>query len=178
MIVKLLRYLWENEDGFFGIGMGPSSQEKTQYGDVAGAANFGTSQGEGDILQAQNFWSSILSGDMSKISSVLGPQISAINKQGQQQKKTMFEFGNRGGGTNSAAQSIDDNSLSSIRSMIASLTGGAADKIGSLGTSLFNTGTSADATAFGEANVLHNQNEAKWNDIFKSSAEVAGAFLA
>src|SRR5580692_9263411 len=173
--MRWLKYLWANEDGFFGIGMGPSAQENQQYGLMSNAGNFGTGQGEGDILKSQNFWSSILSGDQSKISQVLGAPISGINKQGQQQKKTLAEFGNRGGGTNATAGNIDTNSLTAIRDMVSNLTSGAASSLGSLGSSLFGTGVSADATAFGEANTIHDQHAAKMNDIFKSAISVAAA---
>ena len=88
----------------FGIGFGPSSQEKNQYGETGALANFATGEGEKDILASDNFWQAILSGDPSKISQVLGPQISGINKRAQQQKKTAGEFGNRGGGTNAGMQ--------------------------------------------------------------------------
>lgn len=154
--------------------MAPSGQEESEYGNLAGAANFGTSQGESDILKAQNFWSSILSGDMSKISQVLGPQISAINKQGQQKKKTMFEFGNRGGGTNSAAQSIDSDTTSAVNDMISKLTASSASNLGSTGSSLFGAGVSADTSAFEAADVMHGENAAKWNDIFQSIGGLTG----
>lgn len=159
---------------FFGIGQGPSSAEKGEFNLLSSIGQFGTRQGEGDITKAQNFWSALLSGDMSKISQVLGPEISAINKQGQERKKTMFEFGNRGGGTNAAAQSIDDNTLSSIRGMVANLTGGAATSLASLGTNLLSEGTTAGEAAFGAAKDIHDQNAAMWKDIFNSISEVVG----
>jgi hypothetical protein len=173
--VSELRRLHDNQDGFFGIGMGPDSNEKQQYGLLSGIAGFGSSQGKSDVMKAQDFWSSILSGDMSKISQVLAPEISSINKQTQQRKLTTSQFNNRGGGTNAYNQSLDDNALSSIRGMISNLTGSAASNIGNLGTSLLSTGLSGGEAAFGAADTMHQQNAAKWNDIFKSIGEVAGA---
>src|ERR1035438_3430306 len=127
----------------FGIGQGPSGAQSADAGMLGNVANFGPSQGEGDIMQSQNFWSSILSGDMSKISTVLGPQMSAINKQAQQEKKTTAEFGNRGGGTNAVMANIDTSATSQIHDMIGKMTGSAATNLGSMGSSLLSTGAQA-----------------------------------
>lgn len=159
---------------FFGIGEGPSSAEQSMYGQTAGIGRFGTSAGESDILKSQNFWSAIMSGDPTKIATVLGPQMSAVNKQAQQRKATTAQFGTRSGGTTGEMQTIDDATLSSIRNMISSLTGGAATNLGQLGTSLLNTGLQGTTSAFGEANVMQQQNAAKWQDIFNSIGTIAG----
>ena len=175
LILRLARHmLFGGTRFFFGIGMGPSNQEKQQYGLVSGDAGFGSSQGKSDIMKSQDFWSSILSGDMSQISKVLAPEISSVNKQTQQRKMTTSEFGNRGGGTNSYSQSLDDNALSSIRGMIAKLTGSAASNLGNMGEHLLDTGVSAGEGAFGEAKTMHDQNEAKWEDIFNSISSIMG----
>jgi hypothetical protein len=158
----------------FGIGAGPSGAEKADAGLLGNAATFGTGQGESDILKAQNFWSSILSGDMSKISQVLGPEMSAVNKQGQEKKKTMAEFGNRSGGTNAVAANLDTDVMSQIRSMISNLTGSSASSLGSTGSNLLNTGVGAGTAKFGADAAIHDQNAAKWNDIFKSIGGIAG----
>jgi hypothetical protein len=159
----------------FGIGMGPSSQEKQQYGDLGNLANFATSAGESDISSANNFWQSILSGDPSQISKVLGPLMSTVNKQGQQQKKTLAEFGNRSGGTNATAQTIDDSTRSTVDSAISSLTGGAASALGTTGSSLLSTGLSGHEAAFSSADTIQKQRSAQINDIFKSIASFAAA---
>ncbi len=174
--MKLLRYLWENEDGFFGIGMAPTSEEKGLLRNLTGTSNFATGEGEGDIKLADNFWKSILSGDPNKISQVLGPQTSSINKQAQQEKKTLSEFGNRGGGTNAAAQGINDSVRTSYQSLLSGLTSGAAGALGSSGSSLLSQGIGANEGAFQEADVIHGQHAAQLNDIFKSISEIAGAF--
>jgi len=175
LIFRLLRYLVNaGTVSFFGVGMGPSGEEKQAYGEMSNLGKFGIGHGEKDISQAENFWSSILSGDPSQISKVLGPQISAVNKQTQEQKKTASEFGNRGGGTNAAMQSLDDRSIAAVRSMISNLTGEAGGALGSLGGGLLSTGAAATGEAFGQAKTMQEQNQAKWNDIFQSIAAVAG----
>lgn len=173
--MKWIKYLWENEDGFFGIGQGPNQGETGQAGDTGALANFATSTGEGDIGAASNFWKSILSGDPSKIAQVLGPEISGINKQNQQQKKTASEFGNRGGGTNAVMQESDEKTRGAYQSGVSSLLGGAASSLGSIGGSLLSTGLSGHEAAFGQQQTIHDQTLAKWNDLFKSITSVAGS---
>lgn len=169
MLHKIISNLmWGGTVGFFGIGMGPSGGQKTQLGETSGLANFATSTGEGDISAASDFWKSILSGDPNKISKVLGPEFSALNKQGQEKKKTAAEFGNRSGGTNAGMQMTDDTTRSSADSLLSSLTSSSADKLGSLGSGLLNTGLEGHIAAFGQESTLHDENSAKLNDLFSS----------
>lgn len=176
LILRLFeRLMWSGTTFFFGIGMGPSKEEKQQEGLLSGIGGFGSSHGQKDVMSSENFWSAILSGDMGQIAKVLSPQISTINKQTQERKKTMSEFGNRGGGTNAASQALDDSSIAGIRSMISNLTGEAASNLGSMGMNLLNTGISGGTAAFDASKVIHDQNEAKWNDIFKSIEAVVAA---
>jgi hypothetical protein len=174
---RWLHYLWENEDGFFGIGQGPSHGEKQQFYDMSNLANFATSKGESDINSADNFWKSILSGDPNKISKVLGPAISGINKRAQQQKKTAAEFGNRSGGTNAAQQEAGDQVRSEYDTMVSGLTGEAASALGASGSSLLAAGASGHEAAFSEANTIQQQRAAQLNDIFKSITSIAKAFI-
>lgn len=161
---------------FFGIGEGPNSQEKQQYGVLSSDASIASRYGLTDISKAQDFWSAILSGDPTKINQVLGPEVSSINKQGQQQKKTLAEFGNRSGGTNAEAQTIDDNTRAAIRTMISNLTSGAASNLASTGSGLLSTGVGAAAEAFSAGKTMQEQTLAKWNDIFSSIAKTAAGF--
>jgi hypothetical protein len=170
-----LDHLWTNEDGFFGIGYGPNQGQKSEAGAEGAIGNFATSEGEADIGASDKFWQAILSGDPGQISKVLGPELSAVNKQAQQSKKTSSEFGNRGGGTNAGAQMTDDNVKASINGMIAKLTSKAADTLGGTGGGLLSTGLTAHNAAFGADTTIHDENEAKWNDIFSSAASVAAA---
>jgi hypothetical protein len=172
---KWLRYLWRNQDGFFGIGMGPSSAETSQSADIGNVANFATSEGESATSSANTFWQSILSGDPGQISKVLGPLMSTVNKQGQQQKMSLSQFGNRGGGTNASAQQIGDTTRTTIDSAVSSLTGNAASALGASGSSLLATGLSGHEAAFSSADTIHQQRSAQINDIFKSIASVAAA---
>lgn len=175
-MVKFLRYLWGNEDGFFGIGQGPTDAQKSEAGAMGAIGNFGTSEGESDIMASDKFWKSIMSGDPGAISQVLGPAISGINKRAQESKKNSAEFGNRSGGTNAGMQMTDDSTRASIDKMVAQLTGQGADTLGSTGGNLLNTGLAGHEGAFSADTTIQKEQAAKWNDIFNSiqkSAETA-----
>jgi len=103
-------------------------------------SQFSNTLGQGLTSQAGGFYSDILGGDMSKISKLIAPQIGTMTKQGQQQKKTMAEFGTRSGGLSSKGQTVDDSTRANISNAIATLTGQAAGAAGSMGTSLIDTG--------------------------------------
>lgn len=156
------------------IGGGPSPEQKAMYGATANIGRFGTSVGEADISKSQNFWSAILSGDATKIATVLGPEMSAMNKQAQERKATTAQFGTRSGGTTGAMQTLDDSTLAGIRTMISQLTGGAATQLGAMGTSLLNTGLQGTTAAMGEANILQQQNQQRWNEILMGAGITGG----
>ena len=131
----------------------------TEAGDRAGSvAGFGTAVGEGDIGNASSFYNTLLSGDPAATAKLLAPQISEITGQGQQAKKTISEFGNRSGGTNSQAQTIDDKTRANIDDMISKLTGQAAGGAASLGTSTLGLGLEANQQQAADAQQqLENQ---------------------
>ncbi len=107
-------------------------------------ADFATSVGEGDVSAASDFDKALLSGNQAKEAALLAPEISGIQKRGQQQIQTAAQFGNRGGGTNASAQNNIDTQRASVDDMIAKLTGKAASDVGSLGASSLNTGLAAN----------------------------------
>lgn len=109
-----------------------------QTGSIAG---YSSNLGQLNTNAGSNFFSSLLSGDSSKIAQTLAPEISQMQKGGQQQKNAIAQFGNRSGGSNSAAQSIDSGNRASLTNLIGSLQSGAASNLlnsgqGLLGTSL------------------------------------------
>lgn len=111
----------------------------SQIGTLGSIAGSSTKEGQTDTSDASKFFQSILAGDDKS----LAPQIGSIKKQGQQKLQTLSQFGNRSGGTNATANSVGDTTTASINDLIQSLTGSAASNLGSLGTSLTNTGLSA-----------------------------------
>jgi hypothetical protein len=123
--------------GLFG-GSNPTLNQ--DIGNVGANAGFASQKGQSDISQASDFESAILSGDMSKISKVLAPQISGIQKRAQQKKQTNAQFGDRSGGTNAENQMIGDNATSDVNKMISDLTGSAATNLGEMGKGLLAQG--------------------------------------
>jgi hypothetical protein len=115
--------------------------DENQAGGVAG---FGTSVGEGDIDAASGFDETLLSGNQSAQAKLLAPQISTIQKQGQQQNQTAAQFGNRSGGTNAGVQSNIDTQRANVSDMISKLTGQAATGAATLGTSTLGLGLNAN----------------------------------
>ena len=159
--------------GFFGIGMGPSTQEKQQYGQLTADAGWATGQGESDIAQSSKFMSDILSGDPTRTAQALAPQISGMQQRAEQQKDTIAQTGNRSGGHTAKVASIDAGTRGEVTNLVGGLTTHAADSLGAMGSDLFGKGMAGTETAFGEAKTTHDQTEAMFNDIFKSSAQVA-----
>lgn len=162
----------------FGIDMGPSGQENTQYGNLSSASGFATNQGEGDISASDQFMRAILSGDATKTSQALAPQIGAEKKSAQQDIATRSQFGTRSGGTAAANAASTDKVHSDITSMIAQLTGGAASTLSSTGQGLLGQGMAGSQAAFGEAKTIQDQKAAKINDLISSIASTAGGVLA
>jgi hypothetical protein len=125
-------------DSLFG---GSSSNLNTligQYGQ-AGASELG--QGQKNQNQAGNFFSSILSGDSSKVSQALSPQISAAKTSAQQQNATNAQFGTRSGGTAASTAATSDKVHSDITNLIGSLTNSSASNLASLGSTQVGQGS-------------------------------------
>jgi hypothetical protein len=111
-----------------------------QYGQIGQSQ---TGQGQKNENQAGSFWSSILSGDSSKVSQALSPEISAAKKSAQEQTKTNAEFGGRSGGTAASTAATNDKVHSDITNLIGSLTNSSASSLASLGSNQVGTGLGA-----------------------------------
>jgi hypothetical protein len=131
--------------------------------------NVATNAGLSDTTSASKFFQGILNGNYSS----LAPAISGIQKQGSQSLQTLSQFGNRSGGTNAKAQTAQDTTRSSINDLIAQLTGTAASNLGSLGSSLLNTGTSATTSGAG----ISLQNKSLVDQLLNSVGSGVGAGL-
>ena len=134
-----------------GIFTGSNPTLEGDQNQPGGIAGFGTSVGEGDINAASGFDQTLLQGNPAETAKLLAPQIGAITGQGQQQKNKLAQFGNRSGGNNSAAQTIDDTTRGSIDNMVSQLTGSAASNLGNMGMGTLGIGLSANAQQAAEA---------------------------
>jgi hypothetical protein len=161
-----------------GLFTGSNPTLQGDQNNAGGIEGFGTSVGEGDIGNASSFYNDLLAGDPAKTAQVLAPQISNITGQGQQQKKTISEFGNRSGGTNSQAQTIDDTTRANIDKMVSTLTGQAAAGDASLGTSTLATGLTANQVQADEAlQQQKNQQSSLLGGLISGGVSAAGDAL-
>lgn len=85
--------------------------------------------------------------------------------------------GNRSGGTAAANVMDTDKVHSDITNLVGSLMGSSADKLTSTGSNLLGQGIQGTRAAFGDAGQLQQQRAAMWNDIAKSSAQVAAGVV-
>lgn len=161
----------------FGLGQGETTNQSNSYNGLYGNAGFASNLGQQNLTASSDFMRDLLSGDPTKISQVLAPQISGITGRAQQQKQGLAEFGNRSGGNTSAAAGIDSGVNAQITNLTGSLIGGAANSLGSMGENLLGQGSSDFNASFQNATTLQKQNAAKWNDIIGSIAGVAGGVL-
>jgi hypothetical protein len=127
--------------GFWGSFFGGSNPALNKAINKSGQmSDFATGKGQNLLSGASDWLSGLMSGDTAKTAKLLAPQIAGQQKQAQQAKQTASQFGNRSGGTNARAQTIDDTTRGNIGNMIAQLTSSAVQGAGSMGQSLFDTG--------------------------------------
>ncbi len=130
--------------GFWGSMFGGSNPTLNsgikESGQVAGFEN---SQGQGLQALSSDWLKGLLGGNTAMTTKLLAPQIATAQKQGQQAKKTMSQFGTRSGGVTSQGQTIDDKTRAGINDMVSSLTSGALQQAGAQGTSMVDAGLKA-----------------------------------
>ena len=122
---------------------GQNKSLSTDMGTTNQVAGFSTGMGEKNLTAGSNFENAILSGDSSKQSQALAPEISAAKTSNSQTQKTNTEMGTRSGGTAATNAASSDKLHSDITNLIGSLTGGAASSLMSSGGSLLGTGLQA-----------------------------------
>lgn len=143
-----------------GIFAGNSSGLDAAEGNASNVAGFGTGVGESAVNQGLGFNEALLSGNQAEEARLLAPEISGIQKRGQQQIETAGQFGNRSGGTNAAAQNNIDTQRSNVNDMVSQLTKGAATDVTQTGMGLLNTGLNANAQQAQDAEMkLKNQKD-------------------
>jgi len=161
--------------GSFGLlDFGPSSQEKKGYNQLSAASNFGVGLGEADATQASQWMSDLISGDPTKVSRALAPQISAIQNRTQQAKDTTAQFSPRSGGTAAATADLGRNARADITNLTGHETGQAVSGLASLGANLYSTGTSGLNASFDAARNMHNDTIAEIMALIKAAAGAAG----
>ncbi len=128
--------------GFFGSLFGGSSPElNSLIGTFAQTGNKSLNQGQTNQNTAAGFWNSILSGDSSKVTQALSPEISAAKASAQQNNKTAAEFGTRSGGTAASTAATNDKVHGEITNLIGSLTNSSASNLANLGSAQVGEGS-------------------------------------
>ena len=123
---------------------GKSSNLNENIAKTGQVADFATSLGEGNATAGSDFMRAITSGDASKISQTLAPEISAAKTSNQQSQKTNAEMGTRSGGTAATNAASSDKLHSDITNLTGSLTGKAADTLLSSGSTFLGQGEAAN----------------------------------
>ena len=145
---------------------------QTNLNDLAG---FSSNTGEQGTNAAMGYDQGILSGDPTKVAQTLAPEIKTLGEQAQQNKNTVAQFGNRGGGMNSVMAGLDDATRAKLISLMGSLRQGAAQNLGQLGTANLQLGQSGNMDAGKLAQMEH---ENQMNSIFgKGLADLGSTAL-
>jgi hypothetical protein len=165
--------------GFWDAIFGKNPNLSTDIGTTQQAGGFGIGTGESNVNAGSDFMKAILSGDSSKTTQDLAPEISSAKTSAAQTNKTNALFGNRSGGTAASAASTDDKVHSDITNLIGSLTGNAANSLVSSGTSLLGTGTAATAESAGlSQEQMQNWQQGLFGGIVSGGAGIGLGALA
>lgn len=159
--------------GIFGLLSGdPAAEQEKQ---LQGLSGWQTPQGEKLTGAASDFDMAILSGDPTKISQVLSPEISAISSGANQQRLQAAEFGGRTGGTAAQMQQVDDNARANIFNLIGGLQQGAASGAANLGTNLMSQASGNINDVAGLKTAQQQRESADIGGIAQGVAAIAAA---
>ena len=138
-------------------------------------AGYSSNTGEKGTNAAMGYNLGILSGDPTQVAQTLAPEIKTLGEQAQQNKNTVAQFGNRGGGMNSVMAGLDDATRAKLISLMGSLRQGAAQNLGQLGTANLQLGQSGNMDA---AKIAQMEHENQMNSIFgKGLGDIASTAL-
>lgn len=157
----------------------------------AGNAGFAADQAKATLPKADaalggasDFWNAILKGSGSKFDQFVAPTKEAINESFDAARKTISEFGPRGGGVNSAEADLSNKQASSLSSLVFGAQGEAANSLtnlgsiyGQLGNSELGISTGAGSAASGTLGSVNAQLQAS-QDAAAQKQKEAGAAAA
>jgi len=147
--------------GFWGALFGGKNDTLNQDIDKTGQiAGYATGQGEKNLSSASDFWRNIVSGDSSKISQSLAPEIDAVKSSTANDQKTNSMFNARSGGTAASNNAASDKAHGYITNLIGNLTGNAVSSLASTGSNELSTGLSAT----GQQAELSQERYQNWMD--------------
>lgn len=120
--------------GFFDIFTGGNSGLSKDANNLGSLAGYSTGVGEKGTTAALNYDLGLLSGDPSRVAQTLAPEQQQIQTQAGQNRNTVAQFGNRGGGMNAVMAGLDDATRAKLLALTGGLRQGAAANAGNLGT--------------------------------------------
>lgn len=136
-------------------------QSKTLNSDInktGQVADFASGTGQSSTTKGTNWFSSILSGDPTKIGQALAPAIAAGQQGVQQQKNQIANFGNRSGGSTAKANALESENRGNITKAVGEMQSGAASTLLSSGDSLLSKAMSG----FGQEASLDAKRMENW----------------
>lgn len=148
------------------------NKDQNQLGSLAG---FSTNAGETGTTAGLNYDLGILSGDPTKVAQTEAPEIQQAQQQAQQNKNTVAQFGNRGGGMNAVMAGLDDQTRAKLLALTGGLRQGAAANASQIGTNNLNM---ASSDTVNQAKLSQDQLQNMINSILgKGTSDVASTAL-
>ena len=132
---------------FSSIFTGSNPTLSSGINNLQSLAGYSSNTGENATNAATGYDQGILSGDPTQVAQTLAPEIQTAQQQAQQNKNTVAQFGNRGGGMNAVSAGLDDATRGKIISLIGQLRQGAAGQLGQLGTQNLQLGQQGNVQA-------------------------------
>jgi hypothetical protein len=102
-----------------------------QKREQSGAKAYG--KGQVDVGKSTDYWSKLLGGDKKEISSAIEPERSTMGKAFEAGRKSIAEFGPRGGGTSAAVAESRFQEAGELGKMVSAKREGAAEKLAEAG---------------------------------------------
>ena len=160
--------------GIFDLAAGnPVQQEQNQFGALG---NYQTGVGEGLTTAGVGEEEGILSGDPTKIAQVEAPEISAQQKQIEQQNLQNSNFGTRSGGTTASSQAADAAGRANIIDLTGNLINNTASAAVGQGTSLLGQASTNVGNEAQLAEQRRQQLTGDVNGIAQGAAAIATGF--
>ena len=149
--------------GFWDIFTGNNDTLNKDTNQMGSLAGYSTGVGEKGTTAALNYDLGLLSGDPTKVAQTMAPETQQLQQQAQQNKNTVAQFGNRGGGMNAVMAGLDDATRAKLLSLAGGLRQGAAANASALGAS--NLGLAQQGT-MDQAKLSQEQLQNFYNSIF------------
>jgi hypothetical protein len=157
--------------GIFDLASGdPTQGEQKKFGALG---DYQTGVGEGLTTAGAGFNEDILSGDPTKISQALAPEISAGQGQVEQQRLQDANFGTRSGGTAASTEAATAANRGNIINLVGGLQKSTAESSLSHGGSLMDSASSNIGNEAQLAEQRRQQQVGDVNGIASSAAEIA-----